>query len=69
MELATKLASDDSSIKESPTSAPVATENLKGSKVPQTNTASGSESPRPGNQAAGSGMWLFPFVVWTMETE
>ncbi|OIW04528.1 hypothetical protein TanjilG_13910 [Lupinus angustifolius] len=45
MELATKLASDNSSIKESSPSASVATENLKGSKVPQTNTA--SETTRP----------------------
>ncbi len=54
MELATKLASDNSSIQESTPSGPVATENLKGSKVPQTNTA--SENPRLGNQASGSEM-------------
>ncbi|OIW02470.1 hypothetical protein TanjilG_05063 [Lupinus angustifolius] len=51
MELATKLASDNPSIKESLPSAP---EIMKESKVPQTNTA--SETPRPGNQAVGPDM-------------
>ncbi|CAL0315468.1 unnamed protein product [Lupinus luteus] len=54
MELATKLGSDNSSLKKSSPSASVATENLKGSKVPQTNTA--SETTRPGNLVAGPDM-------------
>ena len=61
MELATKLASDNSSVEESPPSAPVASEKLNKDKVPQTSTA--SETPRPGNQAVGSGMLLPPFVI------
>ncbi|OIW20118.1 hypothetical protein TanjilG_01893 [Lupinus angustifolius] len=54
MELATKLASDNSTIKESPHSVPITTEKFKGSKVPQTNTD--SENPRPGNQVVGPDM-------------
>ncbi|KAE9615294.1 hypothetical protein Lal_00048512 [Lupinus albus] len=54
MELATKLASDNSSIKEIPPSVLITTEKLKGSKVPQTNTD--SENPRPGNQVVGPDM-------------
>lgn len=53
MEMATKLASDNSGTEESPPSAPVATEKLAVSKVPQTNTF--SETPKAGNQGVGSG--------------
>ncbi|CAL0317961.1 unnamed protein product [Lupinus luteus] len=52
MELATKLASHNPSIKETLPSAP---QNLKESKVPQTTTTA-SETPRPGNQAVGPDM-------------
>ncbi|KAE9605820.1 hypothetical protein Lal_00024668 [Lupinus albus] len=48
MELATKLASHNPSIKET---LPSAAEDLKELKMPQTNTA--SETPRPGNQVVG----------------
>ncbi|KAG4937913.1 hypothetical protein AAZX31_16G009000 [Glycine max] len=54
MEMATKLASDNSGTEESPPSAPVATEKLAVSKVPQTNTF--SETPKAGNQGVGSDM-------------
>ncbi|XP_061342912.1 jasmonate ZIM domain-containing protein 1-like [Gastrolobium bilobum] len=53
MELATKLASDNSSTAESPPNVTISTEKLNSSKVPQTNTT--SETPKPGNQV-GSDM-------------
>ncbi|RDX84767.1 Protein TIFY 10A [Mucuna pruriens] len=54
MELATKLASDNSGTEESPSSAPVTTEKLAVPKVPQTSTS--LETPKPGNQGVGSDM-------------
>ncbi|XP_004510528.1 jasmonate ZIM domain-containing protein 1 [Cicer arietinum] len=53
MELATKLASENSSREENPTSAPITSEKLKDSKVPQPKTA--LETPRE-NQVIGSDM-------------
>ncbi|KAG5141807.1 hypothetical protein AAZX31_07G039900 [Glycine max] len=54
MEMATKLASNNSGTEESPPSLPVTTEKLAVSKMPQTNTS--SETPKPGNQGVGSDM-------------
>lgn len=65
MELATKLASENPSTEENPPSAPVTTEKLKESEIPQTNTA--LETTEQGNQAKCSGKLvnLSSFVLST----
>lgn len=67
MELATKLASENSSREENPTSAPITSEKLKDSKVPQPKTA--LETPRE-NQVIGSGklinIFIYPYLSYIL---